>query len=160
VTDGRVEIRYVIPTTTSSTKTQFCHLRTDYFDPVASPVGDPVEARPAALVRLGGDHRSDPTAAQQPPRTRIRVPLVPGQLGRPRARPTPARPSIGPGPLDRPTIQQRLQLGDLMTLTWSGQDHQWAAAPVGAQVQLGAQPAPTAPKRLILRADDPLFKSS
>jgi site-specific DNA recombinase len=32
VTDGQVEIRYVIPTTDHSTKTRFCHLRTDYFD--------------------------------------------------------------------------------------------------------------------------------
>jgi site-specific DNA recombinase len=31
VTDGQVEIRYVIPTTPDSTKTRFCHLRTDYF---------------------------------------------------------------------------------------------------------------------------------
>jgi site-specific DNA recombinase len=31
VTDGQVEIRYVIPTTPGSTKTRFCHLRTDYF---------------------------------------------------------------------------------------------------------------------------------
>ena len=31
VTDGQVEIRYVVPTTPTSTKTQFCHLRTDYF---------------------------------------------------------------------------------------------------------------------------------
>jgi site-specific DNA recombinase len=31
VTDGQVEIRYVIPTTDHSTKTRFCHLRTDYF---------------------------------------------------------------------------------------------------------------------------------
>jgi site-specific DNA recombinase len=38
VTDGQVEIRYVIPTTTSSTKTRFCHLRTDYFGDVALPV--------------------------------------------------------------------------------------------------------------------------
>jgi site-specific DNA recombinase len=39
VTDGQVEIRYVIPTTDHSTKTQFCHLRTDYFDPLAASVG-------------------------------------------------------------------------------------------------------------------------
>jgi site-specific DNA recombinase len=38
VTDGHVEIRYVIPTTDHSTKTRFCHLRTDYFDHVAVPV--------------------------------------------------------------------------------------------------------------------------
>jgi site-specific DNA recombinase len=31
VTDGRVEIRYVISTTPGSAKTRFCHLRTDYF---------------------------------------------------------------------------------------------------------------------------------
>jgi hypothetical protein len=33
VSDGQVEIRDVIPTTDHSTKTRFCHLRTDYFDP-------------------------------------------------------------------------------------------------------------------------------
>src|SRR5262249_50715614 len=32
VTDGAVEIRYVIPTTESSTHSRFCHLRIDYFD--------------------------------------------------------------------------------------------------------------------------------
>ena len=31
VTDGQVEICYVIPTTPGSTKKRFCHLRTDYF---------------------------------------------------------------------------------------------------------------------------------
>ncbi|HSK36232.1 MAG TPA: recombinase family protein, partial [Actinomycetota bacterium] len=34
VADGQVEIRYVIPTTPASTKTRFCHLRTDYFHPL------------------------------------------------------------------------------------------------------------------------------
>jgi site-specific DNA recombinase len=32
VTNGDVEIRYVIPTTPGSEKTRFCHLRKDYFD--------------------------------------------------------------------------------------------------------------------------------
>ena len=45
VTDGHVEIRYVIPTTDHSTKTRFCHLRTDYFDLVALAVADPVKGR-------------------------------------------------------------------------------------------------------------------
>ena len=31
VTDGEVEIRYVIPTTPESEQVRFCHLRTDYF---------------------------------------------------------------------------------------------------------------------------------
>src|SRR4029453_8153956 len=41
VTDGQVEIRYVIPTTPGSTKTRFCHLRTDYFDVEAADIGPP-----------------------------------------------------------------------------------------------------------------------
>jgi hypothetical protein len=41
VTDGRVEIRYVIPTTTGSTKTRFCHLRTDHFQVEPAGVGPP-----------------------------------------------------------------------------------------------------------------------
>jgi site-specific DNA recombinase len=49
VTDGHVEIRYVIPTTKRSTHTRFCHLRTDYFDGVTPPVVDRAELRrPAA----------------------------------------------------------------------------------------------------------------
>jgi recombinase-like zinc beta ribbon protein len=41
VTDGQVEIRYVIPTTPGSTQTRFCHLRTDYFQVEAANVGPP-----------------------------------------------------------------------------------------------------------------------
>lgn len=40
VTDGQVEIRYVIPTTEPSLHTRFCHLRTDYFDPLPDPLAD------------------------------------------------------------------------------------------------------------------------
>ena len=41
VTDGQVEIRYVIPTTPGSTQTRFCHLRTDYFQVKPADVGPP-----------------------------------------------------------------------------------------------------------------------
>jgi site-specific DNA recombinase len=41
VTDGEVEIRYVIPTTPGSTKTRFCHLRTDYFQVETADVRPP-----------------------------------------------------------------------------------------------------------------------
>jgi site-specific DNA recombinase len=41
VTDGQVEIRYVIPTTPGSTKTRFCHLRTDYFQVEPAHIGPP-----------------------------------------------------------------------------------------------------------------------
>jgi site-specific DNA recombinase len=41
VTDGQVEIRYVIPTTDHSTTTRFCHLRSDYFEVEPADVGTP-----------------------------------------------------------------------------------------------------------------------
>src|SRR5215218_1899248 len=41
VTDGQVEIRYLIPTTDHSTKTRFCHLRTDYFQIEPADIGPP-----------------------------------------------------------------------------------------------------------------------
>ncbi len=60
VTDGQVEIRYVIPTTDHSTKTRFCHLRTDYFQVEAAHVGAPqhrqvrsAEALPPQPQHLG-----------------------------------------------------------------------------------------------------------
>ncbi|SRR6266508_2718594 len=77
VTDGQVEIRYVIPTTDHSTKTRFCHLRTDYFDHVAALVAHRVEptrpSRAALLVAAGGDGVGDPAAAQQGPAGGIAV---------------------------------------------------------------------------------------
>src|SRR5215212_265868 len=50
VTDGQVEIRYVIPTTDHSTKTRFCHLRTDYFQVEPADVGTPGQVQ----VQLAG----------------------------------------------------------------------------------------------------------
>jgi site-specific DNA recombinase len=38
VKDGDVEIRYVIPTSSASEHTYFCHLRKDYFDPHPAPI--------------------------------------------------------------------------------------------------------------------------
>lgn len=43
VTNGEVEIRYVIPTTPSSEHVRFCHLRSDYF-------------RTPDVVRVGNRH--------------------------------------------------------------------------------------------------------
>jgi hypothetical protein len=48
VTDGQVEIRYVIPTTPGSAKTRFCHLRTDYFQV------EPAEKAAPPAVDIGG----------------------------------------------------------------------------------------------------------
>jgi site-specific DNA recombinase len=52
VTDGHVEIRYVIPTTPGSTKTRFCHLRTDYFQVEPADVGPPDQIK-VEFVRAG-----------------------------------------------------------------------------------------------------------
>jgi site-specific DNA recombinase len=52
VTDGQVEIRYVIPTTPASTKTRFCHLRTDYFQVEPANVGAPGQVQ-VQLARAG-----------------------------------------------------------------------------------------------------------
>src|SRR6266511_3287678 len=46
VTDGQIEIRYVIPTTPNSTRTQFCHLRTDYFQI------EPTDVRPPHQIEI------------------------------------------------------------------------------------------------------------
>jgi hypothetical protein len=48
VTNGHVEIRDVIPTTPGSTRTRFCHLRTDYFKV------EPAEKRLPPAVDVGG----------------------------------------------------------------------------------------------------------
>jgi site-specific DNA recombinase len=54
VTDGQVEIRYVIPTTPASTKTRFCHLRTDYFQV------EPADVRPPREVEIQAAGPSPP----------------------------------------------------------------------------------------------------
>jgi site-specific DNA recombinase len=48
VSDDAVEIRYVVPTTETSTQTRFCQLRTDYFDPLA----DALAGRIARMARV------------------------------------------------------------------------------------------------------------
>jgi hypothetical protein len=62
VTDGQVEIRYVIPTTPGSTRTRFCHLRTDYF-PTTSHTHSPGPRcyRPYRSLVLGSAGSSNGT---------------------------------------------------------------------------------------------------
>jgi site-specific DNA recombinase len=52
VTNGDVEIRYVIPMTPAGEHVRSCHLRTDYFDPGAQP--ERIAHRPLDLARLIG----------------------------------------------------------------------------------------------------------
>ncbi len=50
VTGEEVEIRYVIPTSSSSEHTRFCHLRADYFNPQGDqPIPDNVLLHRPAL---------------------------------------------------------------------------------------------------------------
>jgi site-specific DNA recombinase len=65
VSDGTVEIRYVIPLSSDSERVRFCHSREDYFDSVASPIGFAVEARVFGLVRAARDDRHDALAAER-----------------------------------------------------------------------------------------------
>src|SRR5919201_3179775 len=55
VTDGQVEIRYVIPTTDTSTHTRFCHLRTDYFCAGALTVAQ-LQPSEVAVGLVGDEH--------------------------------------------------------------------------------------------------------
>jgi site-specific DNA recombinase len=163
VTDGQVEIRYVIPTTDHSTKTRFCHLRTDYFDHIAAPIALPVKGqRPAwppgladALIGPLGDGVGDATAAQQPPTSGVAVALVADQVVGSLTGPAPPR---RPRHADR--VQHRPELGRVMPLT-RGEDHaQRPAAAVTAKVNLGGQPTPGPAERLGLVTDQPPFPSA
>jgi site-specific DNA recombinase len=162
VTDGQVEIRYVIPTTDHSTKTRFCHLRTDYFDHVAAPVALPVEGQgparsPGTAGTLVGPLRDgvrDATAAQHPPTPRVAVTLVADQVVGPLAGPAPPRrPRHGNG------VKDWLQLGAVVPLAGSEDHAQRPATPVAAEVDLGGQPAPGPAERLGLVMDDPPLTS-
>jgi hypothetical protein len=101
VTDGQVEIRYVIPTTDHSTKTRFCHLRTDYFNLVALAIPVAVEGRRAATTRPATnpvgllivtlrDGVADAAGPQRRPVGPAGIGLVAGQVGHPGPRPAPA----------------------------------------------------------------------
>ena len=116
VTDGHVEIRYVIPTTPGSTQTRFCHLRTDYFDHIALLVAHRIHpGRPATpsapagpgglLVRPLGDGVGDPPLTQQPTAGAEAVAPIGDQVRRALAGPTRPWPGHPDG------VQQRLQLG-------------------------------------------------
>jgi hypothetical protein len=110
VTDGQVQIRYVIPTTQGSTKTRFCHLRTDYFAVEPAGVGPPGKVQiqlaapgagppqPQHLRRtgLGGDAldlHADDGAAHDRPRPTAAVAGMAMLLG---VQPTPGLHGHGP----------------------------------------------------------------
>jgi hypothetical protein len=155
VTDGQVEIRYMIPTTPGSTKTRFCHLRTDYFHLVALTVAHHIDLRwPAApgassspsglLVGPLRDGVGNPALAQQPAAGGVAVAPVGDQMRRALA---------GPPQLTRPRhpdgVQQWTQLGAFMALAGGDQHCQRAALAVAGQVDLAGQAAPATAQCLV-----------
>jgi site-specific DNA recombinase len=148
VTDGQVEIRYVIPTTPGSTQTRFCHLRTDYFDLVALAVADAVKAGRAATTRslagrVGllvialGDGVTDPASPQGLPVGPAAIGLVPGQMVWSHARPAAATWAGHPHLIHQPD-----QLARVGILARGQAGGQVPAPAVADGVELGGQPAP------------------
>jgi hypothetical protein len=131
-------------------------LRSTWFRPRS---GGPVEARLAALVDLVGItaacHNGAPAAGRWGTNSPCRHPAC-----RAACAADPPRPSIRLAAFDRSGAQQRLQLRDLVALARGGQDHQRPPTSVGAQVELGAQPAAACPPCLICGWTVPLFRSS
>jgi hypothetical protein len=143
VTDGQVEIRYVIPTTDHSTKTRFCHLRTDYFDLVALPVADPVKGRRAAtpstptgpvglLVLALRNGVADAAGPQGGPVGPAGIGLVPDQMIRSHPRPAPA---AGPG--HPHLVHEGDQLAGVGVLPRREPSRQVAATSITDRVHLG-----------------------
>ena len=126
VTDGDVEIRYVIPTTPASEHVRFCHLRTDYFDLIASPVDGAVERTTPAFVPLVRDRVADAVLAQPPADAPAAVPLVCHHALRPTAG---AATSVA---LDTAAQEQRLEHGLIMSLARRHAQHQGATSLVGS----------------------------
>jgi site-specific DNA recombinase len=148
VTDGKVEIHYVIPTTPTGTRNRFCHLRTDYFHLVAGSVAGPVEGRRAATARsLAGpvgllvvtlrDGVGDPAGPQRRPVGAAAVGLVAGQVRHPCAGPATSTGSGHPHGVHQPD-----QLEGVGVLAGGQPGGQVAAPPIAEGVQLGGQPAP------------------
>jgi hypothetical protein len=136
VTNGQVEIRYVIPTTPGSTKTRFCHLRTDYFHVVALPIGGLVKAWLRWLVGLGRDHRPDAPPAQVAPQTQVAVALVTSHRSRPDPRPA-------------PTFDPKVQLGGVAAAAAASASRSrspgWSGSIRAPRVQVGRGRPPPAP---------------
>jgi site-specific DNA recombinase len=81
VTDGEVEIRYVIPTSPRGEHTRFCHLRLDYFDPPMAPHRRSERAGRQRLAEeikaaLAGARRADAPLFFDPPDGRQSRPMM------------------------------------------------------------------------------------
>ena len=133
VTDGEVEIRYVIPLSPGSEKVRFCHLRKDYFDLVAVHV-DPRRTTDGRLALLGRDGRPCPHCPDllaQPVRGEALVAHDPHRLA-------------------RQLPQQARRDGRLVRLAGCQGEGDGPSARVRHRYGLGAIAATRAPKRFTL----------
>jgi site-specific DNA recombinase len=148
VTNGQVEIRYVVPTTHRSTHTRFCHLRTDYFHLIALPIASPIKGRRAAatgplagpvglLVIALRDRVPDVAATQGGPIRPAGVGLVTGQMPHPGAGPPTATRAGHPH-----RVHQPHQLAGVGILPRGQPGGQVAAPAVADRVELGGQSTP------------------
>jgi hypothetical protein len=129
-------------------------------DDVALPVALQVDhgrpATPSATPSTGGllvgplrDGVSDPPLAQQPTTGCVAVAAVGDEMGWSFARATQGRPGHSDG------VQQRSQLGALMTLAGGDQHGQRPAAAITSQVDLGGEPTPAAAQCLVSLSSRP-----
>jgi hypothetical protein len=160
VTNGDVEIRYVIPTTPASEQVRFCHLRTDYFHHVAPGVDRLVEGQratgsgraPCSLVGALENGVRDVALPKQLPTAGITVALVRDNAVGPGPRASPPTGSSHPN-----AVEHGRQLGTVMAVSRSNDDGQGPSLAVAGQVEFGRQPAPAAPEPLVGWVLDPLF---
>src|SRR5262249_43562755 len=110
VTDGDVEIRYVIPPTPASEHVRFCHLRTDYFHHVAPGIDRRVKdqraSRPSGptclLVAALGNRVWDLPLAQQPTTAWVAIAFIGDEPIWSMCAVAPAHPAGGRGCLPTP----------------------------------------------------------
>jgi site-specific DNA recombinase len=148
VTDGEVEIRYVIPLSPGSAKVRFGHLRKDYFDHVALAVQAPVHEPGCPLGPELRDDGADAVPPEVVPHGPARVALVAHDRPRPELRPSAA------GALDRAQPHQLAAGGLLVALARGHHERHRSAAAIAADVQLAAEAAARAAQRL---AEPPPF---
>jgi hypothetical protein len=131
VTDSEVEIRYVVPLSASSERVRFCHLRTDYFDPLAIGV-DPGTTSNRRLVLSG---RNGWGRAKLPDRLAQRMAGIATVGHRPHRR-------------ARQEVQQPLGLGQFRRLARRDHERDRPATSIGQDMTLGAVAAARATERL------------
>jgi site-specific DNA recombinase len=132
VSDGTVEIRYAVPLSSGSEKVRFCHLRKEYFDPVAQPVQLAVERDRLLAHRVGRDHRQDTSQQQFLPQPVGIIAHVPDQAARAGGK----------------VVDQIGEGAGLVGLAGREDEGERQAAGIAAQVQLGREPAARAAQRL------------